>query len=445
MSSKKKAASSARVGDAHEKSTDKLSVKEFRSVLYSKWRTIQRGAPVPPAGVVHGIPPFHQDSTRLHSSQYHPGADGMQHHQHAVQPRPHAAGDSTKGGAKGHVMVRGAWAGSRHPARPFSPNYSLAIPGPEKRGHLVDWVEKASFACLSKLFEIDAKERQCKTLLTARNLMAVVREPQEYRLTLKNAERSYNREKKKNEGTLRKAPGQKRGADSPPNKAPEKEEAGEEWEGGEGAHSSQEFAPPPIIHEAEYFLAAVARLANLADEAASINHPDSPNPDVDAVEAICAARWRKQGQKARVSPLTIRTAGSCSGEGATFKEASLGAQSEGGEVEMVTEPPAVLMVPAEVAPGETHPVPFSYAELEDKLKQIPPGLTSVVPSAKMFEMVESLVSGLRGMANQYDLFTDLLRTTDYMKAFAARHKDTEDQLRLRLGRPKPAYPPLGGE
>ena len=37
--------------------------------------------------------------------------------------------DSTKGGAKGRVMVRGAWAGSRHPTRPFSPNYSLAIPG----------------------------------------------------------------------------------------------------------------------------------------------------------------------------------------------------------------------------------------------------------------------------------------------------------------------------
>ncbi|RVW81928.1 hypothetical protein CK203_033228 [Vitis vinifera] len=87
------------------------------------------------------------------------------------------------------------------------------------------------------------------------------------------------------------------------------------------------------------------------------------------------------------------------------------------------------MVPDEVAPGETHPAPFSYAELEDKLKQIPPGLTTVMPSAKMFEMVESLVSGLRGMANQYDLFTDLLRTTDYMKAFATRRKDTEDQLR----------------
>ena len=43
-----------------------------------------------------------------------------------------------------------------------------------------------------------------------------------------------------------------------------------------------------------------------------------------------------------------------------------------------------------------------------------------------------LVSGLRGMANQYNLFTDLLRTTDYMKAFTTRRKDTEDQLRLRL-------------
>ena len=38
--------------------------------------------------------------------------------------------DSTKGGAKGHVMVRGAWAGLlEHPARPFSPNYSTVLPG----------------------------------------------------------------------------------------------------------------------------------------------------------------------------------------------------------------------------------------------------------------------------------------------------------------------------
>ena len=88
---------------------------------------------------------------------------------------------------------------------------------------------------------------------------------------------------------------------------------------------------------------------------------------------------------------------------------------------MATEISAVLvMVPDEVAPGETHPVAnveaphlerkspsaassgrelvndttcsfassFSYAELEDKLKQIPPGSPDIMPSAKMFETVE---------------------------------------------------------
>ncbi|RVW41912.1 hypothetical protein CK203_081556 [Vitis vinifera] len=44
----------------------------------------------------------------------------------------------------------------------------------------------------------------------------------------------------------------------------------------------------------------------------------------------------------------------------------------------------------------------------------------------------SLVSGLRGMAQQYNLFTDLLRTIDYMKAFASQRKNSEDQLRLRM-------------
>ena len=36
------------------------------------------------------------------------------------------------------------------------------------------------------------------------------------------------------------------------------------------------------------------------------------------------------------------------------------------------------------------------------------------------------------MAQQHDLFTDLLRTTNYMKAFASQCKNSEDQLRLRL-------------
>ncbi|RVW75346.1 hypothetical protein CK203_052929 [Vitis vinifera] len=196
-------------------------------------------------------------------------------------------------------------------------------------------------------------------------------------------------------------------------------------------------------------LAAVARLANLAEEAASINHPDSPNPDVDAgppSKRPRSARNLRSGLIGRLQDRQQEIEVSCS--------SAYDAHPEGGEVEMATETPAVpVMVPAEVAPGETHPAvnvearirnksrlllphqgdpvndasctsasPFSYAELEDKLKQIPPGLTTIMPSAKMFEMVESLVSGLRGMANQYDLFTDLLRTTDYMKAFATRAK-----------------------
>ena len=33
---------------------------------------------------------------------------------------------------------------------------------------------------------------------------------------------------------------------------------------------------------------------------------------------------------------------------------------------------------------------FSYAELEEKLKRIPPGSDVVMPSAKMFEVVESV-------------------------------------------------------
>ena len=42
------------------------------------------------------------------------------------------------------------------------------------------------------------------------------------------------------------------------------------------------------------------------------------------------------------------------------------------------------------------------------------------------------MSGLRSMVQQHDLFTDLLRIADYMKAFASQRKDSENQLRLRL-------------
>ena len=137
-----------------------------------------------------------------------------------------------------------------------------------------------------------------------------------------------NREKKKNEGTLRKAPGQKRSATSPPKKAPaKKRKLVKNGKGVKEPTPPKEFALPPITQETEVIieepvnpaphsissgsghvaglnhsstsLAVVARLENLAEEAASINHPDSSTPDVDAVEAVCAAPMEEAGAESQ--------------------------------------------------------------------------------------------------------------------------------------------------
>ncbi|RVW28499.1 hypothetical protein CK203_103981 [Vitis vinifera] len=356
----KKIVSTSRASEVHEKATDKLDAKEFRErfcipnsvaiellngrVLVptdkSEERTIIFSKEQFNAGLRFPLPALFKEFlhfTQIPPVSFIPTSFGMSTHLSSLQLVTELP-DSIKGGTTGHVVVRGAWVGFlEHPARPFSPNYSLVVPGPELRGHLVDWVEKASFACLSKLFEIDAKERQCKTLLTAQNLMAVVREPREYVINilprkmpkevvpgehytvkdlpiyeaLKEADAEKrralldNREKKKNEGTLRKAPRQKRDADSPSKKTPAKRR--KLVKNGKGVREPtppMEFAPPPITHEAEVMieepvnpaphsissgfghiaglnhsstsLATVARPANLAEEAASVNHPDSP-------------------------------------------------------------------------------------------------------------------------------------------------------------------------
>ncbi|KAL6334837.1 hypothetical protein AAG906_022826 [Vitis piasezkii] len=406
--------------------------------------------------------------------------------------------------AKGLVVVRGGWAGLlERPSRPFSPNYTLEIPGPELRGHLVDWVEKASFACVCKLFEIDPKERAYKTLLSARNLMAIVRESQDYvvpgeHYTVKelpiyqeakeaDAEKRRalleDREKRKNEGTIRKAPGQK------PRK---KRLVKKNGKGVKDPPPPKEF-PPQITHEADVIieepvnaphsissgpghvaglnhsstsLAAVARLANVAEEAASINHPGNINPDADAAEAVCATPSEEAGAESQSQPsddpdrlALVPVKGPPPKKPRSARNLKSGligrlqerqqeievscasahdAHPEGGEVEMATETPAApVIILDEDAPGETHPVenvevpnpeqespsvassgepvndatctpasPFSYAELEDKLKQIPTGSTAIKPSAKIFEMVET--------------------------TFASRRQESENQLRLRL-------------
>ncbi|KAL6349153.1 hypothetical protein AAG906_033809 [Vitis piasezkii] len=76
--------------------------------------------------------------------------------------------------------------------------------------------------------------------------------------------------------------------------------------------------------------------------------------------------------------------------------------------------------------------PFSYAELGNKLKQITPDWGAIQPSAKMFDMVETLTRGLRSLAQQHDLFTQMLQVADYMKTFASRREEIENHLRLSL-------------
>ncbi|RVW99883.1 hypothetical protein CK203_029238 [Vitis vinifera] len=49
--------------------------------------------------------------------------------------------------------------------------------GKNKRGRLMEWVEKAYFAWLNKLFEISSFERNRQVLVTDKNLHAVVKEP----------------------------------------------------------------------------------------------------------------------------------------------------------------------------------------------------------------------------------------------------------------------------
>ncbi|RVW27308.1 hypothetical protein CK203_107313 [Vitis vinifera] len=135
--------------------------------------------------------------------------------------------DSTKGGAKGLVAVWGGWAGlSQHPSRPFSPNYTLKIPGLELRGHLVDWVEKASFACVVREpqeYVINILPRKlAKDEIVPGEHYTVKELPLYQEAKEADAERRRklleDRDQKKTEGTIRKAPGQKRGPDSPPKK-----------------------------------------------------------------------------------------------------------------------------------------------------------------------------------------------------------------------------------
>ncbi|RVX18538.1 hypothetical protein CK203_006464 [Vitis vinifera] len=387
--------------------------------------------------------------------------------------------DSTKGGAKGLVAVWGGWAGlSQHPSRPFSPNYTLKIPGLELRGHLVDWVEKASFACVCKLFEIDPKERAYKTLLSARNLTEVVREPQEYVINIlprklakdeivpgehytvkelplyqeakeADAERRRklleDRDQKKTEGTIRKAPGQKRGPDSPPKKTSGKRGKLVKKHGKDVKEPTppKEFPPPQTTYEGEVMIEEPVNAAPHSISSgpgrmsgggrkpkSAFRRPGSPGHSPGERASLKKPRLTRDLQSGLFERLQERQQEieiSCA--------SAHDAHPDGGEIwgsDSGTRVPSASSSEEESADDAAPASPFSYAELEVKLKQITPDWKAIKPSAKMFDMIETLVRGLRSMSQQHDLFTQLLQTADYMRTFSSRRQEIENQLRLRM-------------
>ncbi|RVW75854.1 hypothetical protein CK203_055078 [Vitis vinifera] len=527
----KKTVSSVRVSEAGEKAIDKLNAKEFRerfriphdvlidlvneeaaiptekggknAILFTK-EQFNAGLRFPLPAFVQGIPPLLSDSTHLHSSQPCPGADGMQHYQHAVQPRPYATGivlclfpEESKNdifSVSAHLpslqMVtelprfdkgrgEGGWwqsgvDGQGYRSIQFSP-FVADNAGLELRGHLVDWVEKASFACVCKLFEIDPKERAYKTLLSARNLTEVVREPQEYVINIlprklakdeivpgehytvkelplyqeakeADAERRRklleDRDQKKTEGTIRKAPGQKRGPDSPPKKTSGKRGKLVKKHGKDMKEPTppKEFPPPQTTYEGEVMIeepvnaaphsissgpdACRAETAPLEEAGAESQSQPSDDPDRLAIVLVKGPPLKKlrltrdlqSGLFERLQERQQEIEISCA--------SAHDAHPDGSEVEMATETSAApAIIPAEDAsgpmcldqnmgapiPGQELPSasspeeesaddaalasPFSYAELEVKLKQITPDWKAIKPSAQMFDMIETLVRG----------------------------------------------------
>ena len=199
-------------------------------------------------------------------------------------------------------------------------------------------MEKASFDRLNRLFEIVAAERSCDMLLSAQNLRSVMKEPQPYVLNIlprrlpeevvagehfvlqdlpfyaavqkidarTRKARLTDQEVKRKEGLLRKAPGGKQFAPSPAG-APAKKKKKVSTKGKEVKLPTppKEFVIPPVTYEKEVTiqelenplppsissgpghvaglnhsgpsLSAVAHLALLAEETASINQPGSPH------------------------------------------------------------------------------------------------------------------------------------------------------------------------
>ncbi|RVW13435.1 hypothetical protein CK203_102342 [Vitis vinifera] len=318
--------------------------------------------------------------------------------------------DSTKGGAKGLVAVWGGWAGlSQHPSRPFSPNYTLKIPGLELRGHLVDWVEKASFACRSSgsprnMLSI-LPRKLAKDEIVPGEHYTVKELPLYQEAKEADAERRRklleDRDQKKLKALSGRLPDRSGVRTPPPKKTSGKRGKLVKKHGKDAKEPTppKEFPPPQTTYEGEVMIeepvnAAPHSISSGPGRMSGLNHS---GPSLVAAARLATwlrklhlstiratlirmqlkrPRWRKRGQKAKVSLPTTRIAW----HSPEYPPSS--SEEESAD---------------DAAPAS----PFSYAELEAKLKQITPDWKAIKPSAKMFDMIETLVRGLRSMSQQH--------------------------------------------
>lgn len=195
----------------------------------------------------------------------------------------------------------------------------------------MEWVEKASFDRLNKLFEIAANERNCQTLLSAQNLRSVTQVSQPYVLNIlprrlpkkvvsdehfvhkdlpfyleareadaqARQERLSQREEKRQEGTLRKAPGDKRPTPFPQASSPAAKKKKIPTKGivirssvpsSSSASSSESGLPERIPGQfgSGPSMPATERLALAAGEEASVDQPGFPHPDEGGTELVVA-------------------------------------------------------------------------------------------------------------------------------------------------------------
>ncbi|KAL6326041.1 hypothetical protein AAG906_000916 [Vitis piasezkii] len=168
-------------GEAREKATDKLDVKEFGIGSHPKWcdrgvlneevlcleKSKERPSPSPKSNSTRGFDSLCRRCSRNSSTspRFHPPSSTPISSGYVRSPALPSIGEGAarldEGGQRDmwwFGCMGGAFGAS------FEALLSKLFLSPEKRGHIVDWVEKASFACLNKLFEIDAKERHYKTL-----------------------------------------------------------------------------------------------------------------------------------------------------------------------------------------------------------------------------------------------------------------------------------------